>query len=132
MALKVLEAYTGESAQMYGICLSLVIGTWDEFMTYRLKKHKIAKSESKFHGGQCQFIRSKAGYAHLIIWIPHYKGTINELTNLSHECTHAAMYILETINIKISFSNHEAFAYLQEHILNCCLYSLSGYLEEKK
>lgn len=57
----------------------------------------------------------------IIIWVKDNKRTNQNLSDLHHECIHAASYILHDRGVKASFSNDEAQAYLSQFIFSKCV-----------
>ncbi|MEI8245604.1 MAG: hypothetical protein WCI51_07230 [Lentisphaerota bacterium] len=104
---------------IYGVSIYLFIGTYAKYSKYIQKEYNIAPEDQKFFGASFQTIYHESGKMECgIIWMPLFKQSFSNWMTLSHECLHAAMKILEKCSVKISFSNHESLAYLQEHLLS--------------
>lgn len=51
-----------------------------------------------------------------VIWMKSKPSNINELAILNHEILHAVMFILDSVNIKLSKDSDEAFTYFYEYV----------------
>lgn len=107
------------SEKLYAIPVHLIIGSFASVQRYAKKEHGIKKLKQFAHGGCCVEIADSCdvGVA-IILWLPKYNHTINNISDLSHECTHAALYVLDMVGVKAGFDNHEPICYLQDHYIH--------------
>ena len=107
------------SEKLYAVPVHLVIGTFASVQRYAKKKHGVKKLKQFAHGGCCLTIADSCdvGVA-VILWLPEYKHTIDNISDLSHECTHAALHVLDMVGVKAGFDNQEPICYLQGHYIN--------------
>ena len=76
---------------------------------------------------------TKSGYsAHLILMGMDSVKTHDLLGILAHECLHTSWHILEKVGVQLDAINHEAQAYLLEHIFKNCKDALKHYIKTYK
>ena len=111
--------------QMYNINLRLIIGNWKDYCRHIKNVYNIKEKEQRFYGGYSfSVFHKETGYTECIVWLPHFNNTIYEIGNLSHECLHSAIKILDKIGINTNIDNQEPLCYLQEYFLLRCLEKL--------
>lgn len=64
-------------------------------------------------GAQASECGAPDGQSHFIAYIP---DSATE-SMIAHEAVHLAMFILDWVGVKVDAENHEALAYLVEHIV---------------
>jgi hypothetical protein len=102
---------------MYGVPVTIFIGSYAESESYLHRNFGLERSEQRYYGGTTSLMTdTKNGHSFVYIWMPHYNHTIDEMGTLTHECTHAAMRILEACSIPVTYKDHESLAYLQSYI----------------
>jgi hypothetical protein len=59
----------------------------------------------------------KEKYTVKVLWLRKWDGELEDIGVLSHECVHAAQYILDDCGIPVDWAGTEAVAYFQEWLL---------------
>ena len=56
-----------------------------------------------------------------VVWLESFDSTMKDISDLAHECTHAASDVLENAGIPVRAENNEALAYLVSWMLHTAL-----------
>lgn len=105
----------------------LVFGDYNDLNRYCKRNNVIMEERS--HHGLAANIENSEGLAGVLVdeeGEAEFFVAIREkcIGTLSHECLHAAFFILENVGVEISFQNQEAITYLHQYIFEEALLKL--------
>ena len=101
---------------IYRQVVKLYIGnTFKEANEKVEKDYGLEKDDCHFTQGRVMTVTHKEdGYIHFLLILPSEV----EASLLAHEAVHLAWDILEHVEVKVDYNNHEALTYLVGHIID--------------
>lgn len=95
-----------------------------DLYSHRLKFATTAEELKVEATSEFQFFYADGVAAILCVDVWNDYKDIRFLRALSHECNHAAMYILDEVGVRFDAKNQEALCYLQDYIFSRILTKL--------
>lgn len=88
----------------------------EQFKHFKDIGYKIDDEDLVYDGCKGVFIpiEHETGETIKILWLKKFDGSIYDIGVVSHECVHAAQYILDDCGIDVDWNGTEQVAYLQE------------------
>ena len=117
---------------IYSTDIVLVIGSREYLKKVSAKKFKLELSTNPTSAGICFFVEGDNGRTYNLIWFAKNDWLIKDYGIIAHECLHAAMRGLESIDFKLDYDNQEPLVYYFEFIYQSVLKKLHFKKGKKK
>ena len=111
----------------YGFTTHLFVGTYKACDKWLRRKFNYVGDEDNtadYGGLSWVLVQDDGRTSDSFIWLPNFKGTVDDYVTLSHECLHIAYESLYRRGVRIHNSDTEQLNYLQDALYRAFLLKL--------